>query len=121
MYCDGQIFYESDVISLNNIFAFNVYFFIFITGIHTVTHHHTTQGACHPQCIWAGGTHPHQEPPHNSLKGTPKDTHPLVTMDILNNGPIPGWKANLVIPRGGVSSLPWVNLVSIKNRYYLNR
>ena len=96
-------------------------FFNFITGIHTVTHHHTTQGACHPQCIWAGGTHPHQEPPHNSLKGTPKDTHPLVTMDILNNGPIPGWKANLVTPRGGVSSLPWVNLVSIKNRYYPNR
>ena len=86
-----------------------------------VTHHHTTQGACHPQCIWAGGTHPHQEPPHNSLKDTPKDTHPLVTMDILNNGPILGWKANLVTPRGGVSSLPWVNLVSIKNRYYPNR
>ena len=86
-----------------------------------VTHHHTTQGVCHPQCIWAGGIHPHQAPPHNSLKGTRKVTHPLVTMDILNNGLIPGWKANLVTPRGGASTLPWVNLVSVKNRYYPNQ
>ena len=57
----------------------NIYsiYFILDTHIVAIPHHHIIQGVCHPLYIWAGVTHPHQDPPHNSLKDTHKITHPL--------------------------------------------